>query len=140
MPFIDRFDEHVEPVTYDLWQKLRTSIEWISANWRRKDEGIWEVRGGQQEFLYSRLTSWLAIDRALRIAQRRSLPAPTAAWQATRDEIHNEIYESFWNESLQRFVQRKATTTLDASALLMPLVGLIPPRDPRWLKTLRFLT
>ena len=137
MLFVDRFDEHVEPVTYDLWQKLRTSIEWISANWRRKDEGIWEVRGGQQEFLYSRATSWLAIDRALKIAHRRSLPAPTAAWQSTRDEIHREIYESFWNEGRQAFIQHKQTTTLDSSALLMPLVGLIPPRDPRWLKTLQ---
>ncbi len=134
--FIDRYDEAVEPVTYDLWQKLSRSVDWVSANWQRKDEGIWEVRGGQQEFLYSRIMCWVAVDRAIRIATRRSLPCPLVRWIDVRDAIYREVYEQFWSEEKQAFIQHKGSQTLDASALLMPMVGLIPPRDPRWIQTL----
>lgn len=133
---VDLFDEHVEPVAYDFWTHARESIEWTAANWRRTDEGIWEVRGGQREFLYSRLMSWVALDRGIRIAQRRSLPAPLQRWHETRNEIHAEIYHAFWNEERQAFVQHKGSTTLDAASLLMPMVGFVAPRDPRWLSTL----
>jgi GH15 family glucan-1,4-alpha-glucosidase len=135
--FLDLYDEHVDQITYDLWRKLTTSVEWIRNNWRRKDEGIWEVRGGQQEFLYSRITAWMALDRACRIAQRRSLPAPLSEWRSTRDEIYREVYERFWHDGRQAFVQYKGSEALDASALFMPMMGLISPRDPRWLKTLK---
>jgi GH15 family glucan-1,4-alpha-glucosidase len=94
------------------------------------------VRGGQREFIYSRLTDWVAMDRAIRIAQRRSLPAPLTRWLGVRDAIHNEIYQGFWSEEKQAFVQYKGGDTLDASALMMPLVGFIASRDPRWLSTL----
>lgn len=133
---VELFDERVEPVSYDLWTHLRASVDWTAANWRRTDEGVWEVRGGQREFLYSRLMSWVAIDRGLRIAERRSLPAPTQRWRDVRDEIHNEIYEEFWSERRKAFGQSKGSSTLDAASLLMPLVGFIAPRDPRWLSTL----
>ena len=134
--FIDRYDEAVEPVTYDLRVKLARSADWVAANWTRKDEGIWEVRGGQQEFLYSRVMCWVALDRAIRIATRRSLPCPLTRWTEARDTIYREIYEGFWSEAKQAFIQYKGSQTVDASALLMPMVGVIPPRDPRWLKTL----
>ena len=133
---VELFDERVEPVSYDLWTHLRASVDWTAANWRRTDEGVWEVRGGQREFLYSRLMSWVAIDRGLRIAERRSLPAPTQRWRDVRDEIHNEIYEGFWSERRKGFGQSKGSSTFDAASLLMPLVGFIAPRDPRWLSTL----
>ncbi len=126
----------MEPVTYDLWQKLSRSVDWVSANWQRKDEGIWEVRGGQQEFLYSRIMCWVAVDRAIRIATRRSLPCPLVRWIDVRDAIYREVYEQFWSEEKRAFIQHKGSQTLDASALLMPMVGLIPPRDPRWIQTL----
>jgi GH15 family glucan-1,4-alpha-glucosidase len=133
---VDLYDELVEPVSYALWQQLSQATEWVCAHWRDTDEGIWEVRGGQREFIYSRLTDWVAMDRAIRIAQRRSLPAPLARWTEVRDEIHHEIYHGFWSEKKQAFVQYKGAETLDASALMMPLVGFIASRDPRWLSTL----
>lgn len=133
---VDAFDEHVEPVAFELWQDLSASVEWVTAHWRDTDEGIWEVRGGRREFLYSRLMDWVAMDRAVRIAQRRSLPAPIEKWRATRDEIHGEIHRRFWSDDKQAFVQYAGGDTLDASALMMPLVGFIAPRDPRWLSTL----
>lgn len=134
---VNLFDERVEPVSYSLWQQLRAATEWVCTHWRETDEGIWEVRGGQREFIYSRLTDWVAMDRAIKIAQRRSFPAPLSRWIDVRDEIHHEIYQGFWSEHKQAFVQYKGAETLDASALMMPLVGFIGPRDPRWLSTLQ---
>jgi GH15 family glucan-1,4-alpha-glucosidase len=133
---MDLYDQKVEHISYDMWRHLEASADWVCRHWGEDDEGIWEVRGGRREFLYSRLTDWVAMDRAIRIAQRRSLPAPMSRWTDVRDEIHNEIYEGFWNEEKRAFVQYKGSKTLDASALIMPLVGFIAPRDPRWLSTL----
>ena len=133
---VDLYDRHVEPISYDLWLDLEAAANWACEHWREKDEGIWEVRGGAREFLYSRLTDWVAIDRAIAIAQRRSLPAPLSRWIEERDTIHHEIYNGFWNEEKKAFVQYKGADTLDASALMMPLVGFIASKDPRWLSTL----
>jgi GH15 family glucan-1,4-alpha-glucosidase len=134
--FVDLYDEQVEPISYDMWRDLAAATDWVCEHWGDSDEGIWEVRGGRREFLYSRVTDWVAMDRAIRIAQRRSLPAPLTRWIEVRDAIHNEVYNGFWNEKKQAFVQYKAAETLDASALMMPLVGFIASRDPRWLSTL----
>ena len=79
---------------------------------------------------------WVAIDWAISLAMRRSLPCPLIKWLEVRDAIFREVYTTFWSEKKQAFIQYKGSTTLDASALLMPMVGLIPPRDPRWVKTL----
>ena len=136
MLFMDVYDEEVEPIFADLWTDLRAAVEWLCRNWDREDEGVWEVRGGRRKFLYSRLMDWVGIDRAIRIAQRRSLPAPLEQWYGVRDTIYHEIYHKFWNEERQYFVQFLGSTTLDASCLLMPIVGFIAPRDPRWLSTL----
>lgn len=130
------YDENVEPISYDFWTDLANSAGWVCRHWGETDEGIWEVRGGRREFLYSRLMDWVALDRAIRIAQRRSLPAPLDEWISTRDEIHNEIYHGFWSDEKQAFVQYKGSNTLDASALIMPMMDFIAPRDPRWLATL----
>lgn len=134
---VNLFDELVEPISYALWQQLQAATEWVCEHWQETDEGIWEVRGGRREFIYSRLTDWVAMDRAIRIAQRRSFPAPLNRWIEVRDKIHQEIYQGFWSENKQAFVQYKGAETLDASALMMPLVGFIGPRDPRWLSTLQ---
>ncbi len=136
MYMIDLYDQYVEPVSYDQWKKFSRSVEWIASNWERKDEGIWEVRGGQQEFLYSRIMSWVALDRASRIARRRSLPSPLVAWHDMRDRIYREIYENFWSEKRQAFIQHKGADTLDASTLFMAMVGLVSSKDPRWRSTL----
>ncbi len=102
----------------------------------KEDEGIWEVRGGQQHFVYSKLMCWVAIDRGLRLAERRSLPANRARWSAVRDEIYEEIMDRGWNPQRQAFVQQYDSDHLDASNLLMPLVSFVSPKDPRMLSTL----
>jgi GH15 family glucan-1,4-alpha-glucosidase len=131
------YNKYGQPISYDLWQRLVRAVDWVCANWRLKDEGIWEVRGGQQEFLYSRLMCWVAIDRAIRLAQKRSFPAPLDTWHAARNAIYEEIFSKFWDPRQQAFVQHKDSTTLDAANLLMPLVKFLGPTDPRWLSTLQ---
>ena len=130
-------NKYGDPISYAGWQEVQRMLEWLTRNWRRPDEGIWEVRGGAKEFLHSRLMCWVAFDRALRLAQKRSLSGPLEAWQGTRDEIRADIFTNFWDEHLQSFVQSKGTKNLDASVLLMPLVRFISPVDPMWLSTLR---
>jgi GH15 family glucan-1,4-alpha-glucosidase len=137
MDSIYLYDKYGEQISYDLWTNVTRFIDWLCQNWRQPDESIWEVRGGRQEFLCSRICCWAAIDRAVRLAGKRSLPAPLARWQGVRDEIHASIYEHFWHPKRRVFVQAKGTNGLDASALLMPLIKFIGPTDPRWLSTLR---
>jgi GH15 family glucan-1,4-alpha-glucosidase len=124
-------------VSHTGWQDVQRILEWLRNNWRRPDEGIWEVRGGPKEFLHSRVMCWVAFDRALRLALKRSLPGPLDVWQRTRDEIRNDIFTNFWDDELQSFVQTSGTKHLDASALLMPMMRFISPVDPIWLSTMR---
>ena len=126
-----------ELISYDFWAHLSELINWVCDNWQRPDDGIWEVRGGPKEFLHSRVMCWVALDRGVRLAQKRSFPAPLAKWVQIRDEIYRNIYERFWDAELGTFVQYKGAKTVDASALLMPLVKFIGPNDPRWRCTLR---
>jgi GH15 family glucan-1,4-alpha-glucosidase len=130
-------NKYGDPISYAGWQEVQRILEWLRKNWQRPDEGIWEVRGGAKEFLHSRVMCWVAFDRALRLAQKRSLSGPLDVWHRTRDEIRNDIYKNFWNDRLQSFVQAKGTEDLDASALLMPMIRFISPVDPMWLSTLR---
>ena len=130
-------DEHVERPSGALWRRIVELADWVSRNWTRPDQGIWEVRGGCQEFLYSRVMCWVALDRALRIARRRRLTAPRAEWRAARDAIRADVDEHFWNSSHEAFVGTRAGDTIDAACLVMPLVGFIPPSDPRWRSTMR---
>jgi GH15 family glucan-1,4-alpha-glucosidase len=131
------YNKYGEPISFDLWRNLTRLIDWVCDNWRRKDEGIWEVRGGKQEFLYSRLMCWVAIDRGIRLARKRSFPAPLERWYKTRDEIYYEIMDHFWDPDRKAFVQYKGSRSMDSANLLMPLVKFISPTDPRWLSTLR---
>jgi GH15 family glucan-1,4-alpha-glucosidase len=130
------YNKHGTPISYDLWIQLRRLVNWVCDNWQRTDEGVWEVRGGQQHFVYSKLMCWVAVDRAIRLAQKRSFPADHDRWLATRDAIYEEIMEEGWNEELQSFVQAYGSDTLDASNLIMPLVFFLSPTDRRMLSTL----
>jgi len=130
------FDKYATPISFDLWFNVCRLIDWVCANWRRPDESIWEVRGAKREFLYSRVLCWVAIDRAIRIARRRSLPGPLARWYGERDAIHADVLARFWDPERRTFLQSPGSRTIDASALLMPLVRFISPTDPRWLSTL----
>jgi GH15 family glucan-1,4-alpha-glucosidase len=131
------YDKFGEQISYDLWCDIVRIVNWVCENWDRPDEGIWEVRGGQQAFFYSRLMCWVAVDRAIRLSIKRSYPAPRPRWLQTRDEIHDQIYGRFWNTKLQSFVQVQDGDWLDAASLLSPLVRFISPTDPRWLSTLK---
>jgi GH15 family glucan-1,4-alpha-glucosidase len=130
------FNKHGRPIYHEAWEDLTRIVEWVCDNWDQADEGIWEVRGGRQKFTYSRLMSWVAIERAMRIATQRGLPADLVRWGAARDDVYRHIMERCWNEKRQAFVQHSETEYLDASVLLMPLVKFIAPTDPRWLSTL----
>ncbi len=131
------FDKYGSPISHDLWHDLLRLIGWVTEHWREPDESIWEVRGGRREFLYSRVLCWVAIDRAIRLATKRSFPAPIARWRDVRDEIYGDIFSRFWNEDRKSFVQHANTTEVDAASLLMPLVRFVSPTDPRWVSTLR---
>jgi GH15 family glucan-1,4-alpha-glucosidase len=133
------YNKYGEPISFDLWKNLINLIDWVCKNWRQKDEGIWEVRGGRQEFLYSRLMCWVAVDRALRLAGKRSFPAPLERWYKTRDEIYYDIMDHFWDAERKAFVQYRGSKTMDASNLLMPLVKFVGPTDPRWISTLNVI-
>ena len=130
-------NKYGDPISYSGWRDVQRILDWLGKNWRRPDEGIWEIRGDAKEFLHSRVMCWVAFDRALRLAQKRSLSGPLDTWQRTRDEIRNDIFTNFWNDELQTFVQAKGTSDLDASTLLMPMMRFISPVDPMWLSTLR---
>ncbi len=123
-------------IGHDMWLDLKSIVNWLADNWDRPDEGIWETRGGQKDFVYSRLMCWVAFDRAIRIARDRGFPAPIPVWRTARDEIYEQIMDRGYNQKIGAFVQHYDTDVLDASVLKMPLVGFISPRDPRWLSTL----
>lgn len=129
------YNKYGEAISYDLWKALSGQINWLCDNWNQPDAGIWEVRGGEQRFLYSALMSWVALDRMIRMSRARSFPMPPK-WRTVRDHLYTHIMDEFWCPDLKAFVQYKGARTLDASTLLMPLTRFIGPRDPRWLSTL----
>lgn len=130
------YNRHGGPITYDFWRLVARHVDFICDNWERADHGIWEVRDQKREFLHSRIMSWVAIDRAILLAEGRSFPSPLDAWRKVRDNIFKDVYYNFWSEEKQAFTQSKGSDVLDAAALLMPLVRFISPVEPRWLKTL----
>ena len=129
-------DKYAEHVSHDAWINITKMLDHVEAHWQLPDEGIWEVRNGRREFLYSRLMCWVALDRGVRLATKRSLPAPVVRWTDARDAIHEDIHGNFWNADVGAFTQVKGGAALDASCLLMPLVRFIAPTDPRWTSTL----
>jgi GH15 family glucan-1,4-alpha-glucosidase len=129
------YNNFANPVSYDFWVSLAKQIDWLCDNWHRKDHSIWEVRAGTQEFLFSRVMCWTAFDRALKLADNRSFPF-NKRWQVERDKIFDDIYKNFWDKESQSFVQYKGGKAVDASALMMPIIGIISAKDPRWLSTL----
>ncbi len=123
-------------ISHRGWVAMKKVLEWLAKNWNRPDEGIWEVRGGRKHFLHSRLMCWVAFDRAIRLGQKRSLAGPFGWMEEARDAITADIYDNFWNEELGAFVQYKGSESLDASALLMPLVRFLSATDDQFVSTL----
>jgi GH15 family glucan-1,4-alpha-glucosidase len=121
---------------HEGWMDMCSILDWLSEHWDQPDEGVWETRGGRQSFVYGRLMSWVAMDRAVRLAQRLGRPGRVDRWTTERDAIYNQIMDKGWSKERGAFVQHYGTQVLDASNLLMPLVGFISPQDPMWLSTL----
>jgi GH15 family glucan-1,4-alpha-glucosidase len=129
------FNKYAAPIGYDSWKHLHELIDWVAGNWGRPDEGVWEVRGGRQQFVYSKFMCWVALDRGLRLADKRSFPANRTAWLQARDAVYEDVMKRGWNEERGSFVQSYGSQALDASALLMPLTFFMAPNDPRMLAT-----
>ena len=124
------------PLDYDTWQSLRTLLSWLSENWRRPDAGTWGDRGHLDQFVSSKVFSWVALDRAIRLAYQRGLPGEEELWIGQRDAIYQEVMQKGWNAEKGSFVEHYGSSALDASLLLMPVTQFVGPTDPRWLATL----
>jgi pentatricopeptide repeat protein len=129
-------DQHGLHLGHRGWQKVTEMLDWLSDNWDRPDEGIWETRGGQQDFTYGRLMSWVAFDRGIRLADSLGRPAALERWRGERDAIYNQIMERGWSTRRQAFVQHYDTEVLDSALLRMSTVGFVTPSDPMWHSTL----
>lgn len=130
------YNKHGSSISYEFWTYLRRLVNWVCDNWHRKDQGIWEFRGRQEHLVYSKLMCWVALDRGLRLAEKRSFPADRDRWLKTRDKIYEEIMTRGWSANRQAFVQYYGSDSLDASNLIMPLVFFLSPTDPRMISTL----
>ncbi|WP_103501702.1 glycoside hydrolase family 15 protein, partial [Streptomyces sp. SM14] len=137
------FNKYGGGISHGTWSNLGRILEWLLDNWDTADQGIWETRAGQQHHTYSRVMCWVAVERMIRIANQRGLPADLVRWTRERDAIYRQIMESGWNAERGTFTQRLGDGTgtpppavLDASLLLMPMVKFVSPNDPRFRSTL----
>lgn len=128
----DRF----RPVGHPGWKQIVGIVNWLAENWDQPDEGVWETRGGRKDFTYGRIMSWVAFDRAIRMARDHGRPAPLEEWTRARDAVYEQVFTRCWNPERRAFTQYPGTDVVDAITLLMPLVGMISPKDPMWLSTL----
>jgi GH15 family glucan-1,4-alpha-glucosidase len=133
------YNKNHKAITYEFWLLIEKQVECVILNWKKPDHGIWEIRNEEKEFVHSRLMCWVAMDRAIKIAEHRSFPYPSEEWRAVRDEIYHDIYNNFWNEELGAWVQYKGANQVDASVLLMPLTHFISPNEPRWQSTMKVI-
>ncbi|HEX5859362.1 MAG TPA: glycoside hydrolase family 15 protein [Microbacterium sp.] len=136
MDSIHLADTHGLQLPHAGWGKLSDMLDWVCDNWDSPEEGIWETRGGRKNFTYGRFMCWVALDRGIRLARLRGRPADLVRWTEQRDAIYAQIMTKGWHAGRGAFVQHDETDVLDASLLVMPLMGLVAPRDPMWLSTL----
>lgn len=118
------------------WLSLLTNLDWLVDHWDQAGEGLWETRGGRKNFTYGRVMSWVAFDRALRLAESSGRPAAAARWGTERDAIYEQVMTKGWSEGRQAFVQHYGSDVLDSSLLRMATVGFVSPQDPLWSSTL----
>ncbi len=136
MDAVSLADAHGVQMAHDAWLSVANMADWLCEHWDEPEEGIWETRGGQKNFTYGRFQAWVALDRAIRLAERRGRPANLTRWTAERDRVYTQIMARGWNSKVGAFTQHYDTEVLDSSLLLMPLMGFVAPRDPMWLSTL----
>ncbi len=130
-------DARTAQMAHDGWLSIAKITDWLCDHWDQPDEGIWETRGGRKDFTYGRFQCWVALDRAIRLSERRGRPANLAKWTAERDKVYNQVMERGWNPKIGAFTQHYDTEVLDSSLLLMPLMGFVAPLDPMWQSTLK---
>jgi GH15 family glucan-1,4-alpha-glucosidase len=123
--------EHGIVVEKPAWDLQRVVLEYLEKAWTRPDEGIWEIRGERRHFVHSKVMAWVAFDRAVRTLEQHGLTGPAERWSAVRDEIHADVCERGFDEELGSFTQSYGSKELDASLLLIPLVGFLPAADAR---------
>ena len=123
------------PPDDNAWAMILKLLEWLEEGWRLEDSGIWEVRGPARHFTHSKVMAWVAFDRAIRFHEEFDRKGPIDRWRALRDEIHAEVLDRGWSEEKQSFTQSYGSDELDASVLLLPLVGFLPPDDDRIVST-----
>ncbi|MFG3039841.1 glycoside hydrolase family 15 protein [Streptomyces sp. NPDC048330] len=128
--------EHGMHLDHGGWTALHTLLDWLVDHWDQPGEGLWETRGGRKDFTYGRVMSWVAFDRALRIAYDDGRPAAGGRWVDARDEIYAQVLDRGWDPRKSAFVQHYGDDVLDSALLRMPTVGFIMPDDPMWQSTL----
>lgn len=128
--------EHGMHLDHGGWKALHTLLGWLVDHWDQPGEGLWETRGGRKDFTYGRVMSWVAFDRALRMAQDDGRPAAGGRWVEARDAIYEQVLDRGWDPTKQAFVQHYGDDVLDSALLRMPTVGFIMPDDPMWKSTL----
>ncbi|WP_210650044.1 glycoside hydrolase family 15 protein [Nocardioides sp. SYSU D00065] len=130
------FDKHGRGISHDAWSDLRRIVSWLMDNWQRPDAGMWEMRAEPRTHTTSLVMCWVAVERMMRIARRRGLPGDLTELAATRDAIYDRVMTECWNDDLGAFTAFAGGDVLDAGALLMPMVKMVAPDDPRFLSTL----
>jgi GH15 family glucan-1,4-alpha-glucosidase len=130
------YDKYGAPLSYEMWITVERLLDWLVHNWDQPDSGIWEVRGGRKPFTYSKLQCWVALDRGVRLARKRSFPTEGDQWRVERNRIYNAIMQKAWNEKEGTFTQYFGSDAVDAAALMMPLMLFVSPKDPRMLSTI----
>ena len=131
-----KLSDYVGKIDAGLWPFLQGICDYVVDHWRDKDSGIWEVRGGPFEFVYSKVMCWVALDRGIIMAKRYGFPADLKKWRKTCDEIREEVLVKGWNDEKEAFVQHYETDALDSSNLLIPILGFLPFTDPTVISTL----
>lgn len=136
MDAIYLFNRH-ESISYDLWQHVRTQLAWLERHWQEPDAGMWEKREAPKEYVHSRVMSWVAFDRAIRLARKRGFPAPLGAWEQVSAQIYEQVMTRGWSEQQKSFVQSYGSQALDASILLMLPFKFIGPTDRTFVQTVK---
>ncbi len=132
---IGNFERYGETLEGPLWAMMRALVDHVCAHWHEPNDGIWEVRGGLRHFVYSKAMCWVALDRAIRAAQQLNLDADLPRWLIVRDQIRADVLIHGYDTTVGAFTQSYGDPSLDASSLLLPLVGFIPPEDPHMRST-----
>jgi len=135
MDSIYLYNKYVQPISWDLWTNVRSMLDWLCDNWEKPDHSIWEVRSGPQQYTYSKMQCWVALDRGIRIARKRNLPFHFERILQETHRVYETIMEKGWSDKLQSFTQTFDNDEVDATSLLFPLMLFTAPRDPRTMST-----